>query len=61
MHAASVEDFKSPPRYREMPPPVPNKGEVLLKVRAAALSNLVRAQANGSHYQRRRPPVHAWE
>jgi NADPH:quinone reductase-like Zn-dependent oxidoreductase len=50
MHAASVEDFKSPPRYREMPPPVPNKGEVLLKVRAAALSNLVRAQANGSHY-----------
>jgi NADPH:quinone reductase-like Zn-dependent oxidoreductase len=50
MHAALVEDFKSPPRYREIPPPVPNQGEVLLKVRAAALSNLVRGQANGSHY-----------
>ena len=50
MYAALVEDFKSPPRYRETPPPVPNQGEVLLKVRAAALSNLVRGQANGSHY-----------
>ena len=50
MHAALVEDFKSPPRYREIPPPVANQGEVLLKVRAAALSNLVRGQANGSHY-----------
>jgi len=50
MHAALVEDFSSPPRYREIPPPVPNQGEVLLKVRAAALSNLVRGQANGSHY-----------
>jgi NADPH:quinone reductase-like Zn-dependent oxidoreductase len=50
MHAALVEDFKSPPRYREIPPPVAKQGEVLLKVRAAALSNLVRGQANGSHY-----------
>jgi len=50
MHAALVEDFNSPPRYREIPPPVPKHGEVLLKVRAAALSNLVRGQANGSHY-----------
>ena len=50
MHAALVEDFSSPPRYSEIPPPVPNQGEVLLKVRAAALSNLVRGQANGSHY-----------
>jgi NADPH:quinone reductase-like Zn-dependent oxidoreductase len=50
MHAALVEDFSSPPRYREFPSPVPQPGEVLLKVRAAALSNLVRGQANGSHY-----------
>jgi NADPH:quinone reductase-like Zn-dependent oxidoreductase len=50
MHAALVEDFKSPPRYREIPPPVANQGEVLLKVRAAALSNLVRGQASGAHY-----------
>src|SRR6202789_411782 len=50
MYAALVEDFKFPPRYREIPTPVPNHGEVLLKVRAAALSNLVRGQANGLHY-----------
>jgi NADPH:quinone reductase-like Zn-dependent oxidoreductase len=50
MYAALVEDFSSPPRYREIPRPVPNQGEVLLKVRAAALSNLVRGQASGSHY-----------
>jgi NADPH:quinone reductase-like Zn-dependent oxidoreductase len=50
MYAALVEDFSSPPRYREIPSPVTNQGELLLKVRAAALSNLVRGQANGSHY-----------
>src|SRR5271157_3253866 len=50
MHAAMVEDFSRPPRYRETSLPVANDGEVLLKVRAAALSNLVRSQANGSHY-----------
>jgi len=50
MHAAQVEDFSAPPRYREIPTPVAKEGEVLLKVRAAALSNLVRSQANGSHY-----------
>jgi NADPH:quinone reductase-like Zn-dependent oxidoreductase len=50
MYAALVEDFSAPPRYREIPSPVPNQGELLLKVRAAALSNLVRGQASGSHY-----------
>jgi NADPH:quinone reductase-like Zn-dependent oxidoreductase len=50
MHAALVEDFSSPPCYRETAAPTANEGEVLLQVRAAALSNLVRSQANGSHY-----------
>ena len=50
MHAAMVEDFTAPPRYRETADPVAKEGEVLLQVRAAALSNLVRSQANGSHY-----------
>jgi NADPH:quinone reductase-like Zn-dependent oxidoreductase len=50
MHAAMVEDFTAPPRYRETVDPVAKEGEVLLQVRAAALSNLVRGQANGSHY-----------
>jgi NADPH:quinone reductase-like Zn-dependent oxidoreductase len=50
MHAAMVEDFTQPPRYRETALPIANEGEVVVKVRAAALSNLVRSQANGSHY-----------
>ncbi len=53
MHAALVDSFSAPPHYGETAPPVPNPGEVLLKVRAAALSNLVRSQANGSHYSSR--------
>ena len=50
MYAGLVENFQSPPHYRETAAPVANEGEVLLKVRAAALSNLVRGQASGSHY-----------
>ena len=50
MHAALVESFGPAPVYREVPPPEANAGEVLIKVRGAALSNLVRSQANGSHY-----------
>jgi NADPH:quinone reductase-like Zn-dependent oxidoreductase len=50
MNAAVVEDFGRPPRYRATELPVPGEGEVLIKVRAAALSNLVRGQANGTHY-----------
>jgi NADPH:quinone reductase-like Zn-dependent oxidoreductase len=50
MHAAVVEDFRFPPRYRETALPVANEGEVVLRVRGAALANLVRSQANGSHY-----------
>jgi NADPH:quinone reductase-like Zn-dependent oxidoreductase len=50
MRAALVEDFRFPPRYRETSPPVADDGEMVLQVRAAALSNLVRSQANGSHY-----------
>jgi NADPH:quinone reductase-like Zn-dependent oxidoreductase len=50
MNAAVVDDFSRPPRYRTAEMPVPNEGEALIKVRAAALSNLVRGQANGTHY-----------
>ena len=50
MKAALVESFLSAPRYAEFRDPAAGKGEVLVKVRAAALSNLVRAQASGKHY-----------
>ncbi len=50
MRAALVESFGRAPRYGEMREPEAGEGEVVLEVRAAALTNLVRGQANGSHY-----------
>jgi NADPH:quinone reductase-like Zn-dependent oxidoreductase len=50
MRAAIVERFDGAPKFGEMGKPGAREGEILLTVKAAALSNLVRAQANGSHY-----------
>ena len=50
MQAAVVESFDRAPRYAEFEKPVAGEGEVLVKMRAAALSNLVRGQASGRHY-----------
>lgn len=50
MKAAVVEDVSKPPRYADFAEPTPAAGEVLVNVRAAALSQLVRAQAAGKHY-----------
>ncbi|MGH8466375.1 MAG: quinone oxidoreductase family protein, partial [Pseudomonas sp.] len=50
MKAAIVHDFDQPPRYGELDAPQALPGEVLVRVRAAALSQLVRAQASGKHY-----------
>jgi NADPH:quinone reductase-like Zn-dependent oxidoreductase len=50
MNAAIVESFARPPRYATFPDPIPAEGELLVKVRAAALSNLVKGQASGQHY-----------
>lgn len=50
MKAAIVHAFDRPPRYGNIDAPQAATGEVLVKVRAAALSQLVRAQANGTHY-----------
>ncbi|MGA1983630.1 MAG: zinc-binding alcohol dehydrogenase family protein [Acidobacteriaceae bacterium] len=50
MKAAVVESFEKPPRYAIFREPVAEAGEVLVKVRAAALSNLVKGQASGKHY-----------
>jgi NADPH:quinone reductase-like Zn-dependent oxidoreductase len=56
MFAAVVEDFGRPPRYREFPEPTLDSTDVLVEVRAAALSQLVRAQAAGRHYSSGTPP-----
>lgn len=50
MHAALVDSFGIPPRYGEIAQPDPAEGDVLVHVNAAALTNLVRGQANGTHY-----------
>jgi len=50
MYAAVVEAFGQSPSYSTFPDPEPRDGELLIKVRAAALSNLVKGQASGQHY-----------
>jgi NADPH:quinone reductase-like Zn-dependent oxidoreductase len=50
MKAAIVKSFGAAPVYGEFAEPVAGEGEVLVKVRAAALTNLVRGQASGQHY-----------
>jgi NADPH:quinone reductase-like Zn-dependent oxidoreductase len=50
MRAAVVESFDAAPRYGEFREPVAGEGQVLMRVRAAALSNLVKGQASGRHY-----------
>lgn len=50
MKAAVVDSFEQPPKFSEIAAPVALDGEVLVHVRAAAISQLVRAQASGKHY-----------
>lgn len=50
MNAVVVESFDKRPRYTTFGKPAAGAGEVLVKVRAAALSNLVKGQASGKHY-----------
>jgi NADPH:quinone reductase-like Zn-dependent oxidoreductase len=48
--AAIVVEAGKTPIYGDFKEPVPGEGEVLITVRAAALSPLVRSQASGAHY-----------
>lgn len=50
MKCAVVREFNTSPQYGDMEPPVAAPGEIVVKVRAAALSQLARAQAAGGHY-----------
>lgn len=50
MKAAIVHDFNRPPVYGELATPVAQPGEELVRVTAAALSQLVKIQAAGKHY-----------
>jgi NADPH:quinone reductase-like Zn-dependent oxidoreductase len=50
MKAAVVSSFAEPPRYEDFAAPTPALGETLVRVKAAALSQLVKSQASGKHY-----------
>ncbi|WP_434287917.1 quinone oxidoreductase family protein [Celeribacter sp. SCSIO 80788] len=50
MKAAIVTQAGQPPVCASFDAPTPAEGEVLVTVRAAALSQLVRAKASGAHY-----------
>jgi len=50
MKAAIIRSYKEGVEYGDFEQPVAKTGEVIVKVKAAALSRLVRAQASGKHY-----------
>ncbi|MGH8446608.1 MAG: quinone oxidoreductase family protein [Solimonas sp.] len=50
MKAAIVHAFDQLPKYGEIAAPLAGPGEVLVATKAAAISQLVRAQAAGKHY-----------
>ena len=52
MKAALVTSFDTHPSYGEFREPEAGEGELLVRVHAAALSNLVKGQASGRHYSR---------
>ena len=50
MKAAIVVEVGKTPIYGDFKEPIPAKGEVLVTVSAAALSNVVKSRASGTHY-----------
>jgi NADPH:quinone reductase-like Zn-dependent oxidoreductase len=50
MKAAIVAETGKPPSYGDFKEPVPTDGEVQVTVTAAALSNVVKSRASGTHY-----------
>src|SRR6266851_3126258 len=50
MKAAVLHTLGKLPRFEEFPEPTPEKGEVIVQVKAASLNNISKARASGSHY-----------
>ena len=50
MRAAVVSRFDAPPLYGDFPEPVAGEGELVIRVRAAPLSPIVKSLAAGRHY-----------
>lgn len=56
MKAAVVESFESPPRYTDFAAPVAAPDELLVNVKAAAVTQLARMFAAGKHFAAGKPP-----
>lgn len=54
MKAAVIETLGQPPRYADFPAPEPGDGEALVRVTAAAITNIARMRAAGTHYSSHR-------
>lgn len=54
MKAAVLHEFGKPPHYEEFPDPHPVESEILVRMRAAALSRINKSRASGSHYDSHR-------
>jgi NADPH2:quinone reductase len=50
MKAAVLRVLGDPPRYEDFPSPRPGPGDVIVRVKAAALKNSDKMMASGSHY-----------
>lgn len=50
MKAAVIHTIGAAPRYGEFADPEPAEGEALIRVRAAAITNIARVRAAGTHY-----------
>lgn len=50
MKAAVIHTYGQPPRYSDFPDPTPREGEQVVEVTAAALTNISRSRAAGTHY-----------
>jgi NADPH:quinone reductase-like Zn-dependent oxidoreductase len=57
MQAAVVESFEAAPRFGDFPAPVAGPDEVLISVKAAAVTQLTRAFAAGKHHAAPHPPM----
>jgi NADPH:quinone reductase-like Zn-dependent oxidoreductase len=57
MKAAVIHAFDAPPRYGTFDEPVAAGGEVLVEVKASALTNLARLFAAGKHHSAAPPPA----
>src|SRR5260221_1830257 len=50
MKAAVLHTLGEAPRFEDFPEPMPEKGEVIVHVKASSLNNLSKMRAGGSHY-----------